>query len=214
VGDSTGTVKVWEVRTGTELRSFEGNVKGDISRVAFSDNGKLVAAALADDSIKYWNIATQQLVDSFASSDSNKLAAFGKLLPRFSRENTTPDDIFQFRIGSSGKVDLYDRRSDKLLASLIALDDSDWVVTTPNGFFDTNKPLDNIQGLQWVISDEPMMPRPLDLFMRQYYQPGLLSRLMHCTRDRDPKACDREFPRVPAIGLIDRSRPTVSIGHQ
>ena len=68
--------------------------------------------------------------------------------------------------------------SDTPLATLVALTDDEWVVTTPDGRFDTNKDLDSIEGLHWVVPDDRMTSVPLEIFMRDYYEPGLLQRLL------------------------------------
>ncbi|HTH51591.1 MAG TPA: hypothetical protein VL501_06645, partial [Pyrinomonadaceae bacterium] len=104
------------------------------------------------------------------------------------------------------KVRLLDANSSKEIATLVALDHDEWVVTTPDGRFDTNKPLDHIDGLAWILSDDPMTPRPLDLFMRQYYEPGLLRRRLSCW---NIDKCKAEFKAVPDITGLNLSRTAV-----
>jgi uncharacterized caspase-like protein len=92
-------------------------------------------------------------------------------------------------------------KTNKLLASLIALDESDWIVTTPEGRFDTNKSLDNIEGVHWVVNNEILNPLPLDVFMRQYYEPNLLQRVL----------AGEQFKPLPSIAEINRVQPKVVI---
>jgi hypothetical protein len=108
----------------------------------------------------------------------------------------------------AAKVRLLDANSGKEVATLIGLNDDEWVVTTPDGRFDTNKPLDDIHGLAWIVSDDPMTPRPLDLFTRQYYEPGLLGRLLKCVA---ANTCGKEFKSLPSIAKINRLQPALTL---
>ncbi len=48
---------------------------------------------------------------------------------------------------------------------------------TPDGRFDTNN-LDETKYLHLVMPDAPLTPVPLEAFIRQYYEPRLLARIM------------------------------------
>ena len=48
-------------------------------------------------------------------------------------------------------------QSANLESVLTPLQNTGWVVSTPDGHFDTNE-LDDIRGLQWVAEDEPLGP--------------------------------------------------------
>jgi WD40 repeat protein len=105
------------------------------------------------------------------------------------------------------KVRLREEDSGKEIATLIPLNDTEWAVTTPEGRFDTNKPLDAVTGLAWIVSNDPMTPRPLELFLRQYYEPGLLRRLLSCPVLGN---CATEFPKLPSIAGLKRARPSTA----
>lgn len=94
------------------------------------------------------------------------------------------------------------------LARLISFGESEWVTVTPDGRFDINKNLDSIDGLHWIVPDDPMKPVPLDVFMRDYYEPQLLPRLLRCNADN---TCDKEFKPLPNIAELNRVQPEVRI---
>lgn len=62
------------------------------------------------------------------------------------------------------------------------------------------------------INDEILKPVPLESFMRQYYEPNLLARLLKCKGEKEPDStdmCDKEFKPLPAIADVNRVRPQV-----
>jgi WD40 repeat protein len=77
-----------------------------------------------------------------------------------------------------GTTRIWDVQSGRELATLIAFTNGGWVVTDPEGRFDTNQ-LDGGAPMQWVVSDDPMRPLPLEIFMRDYYTPRLLARIIN-----------------------------------
>ena len=53
----------------------------------------------------------------------------------------------------------------------------EWAIVTPKGHYDTNTPGD-LPCISWVITDAPLTPLPVEIFMRDYFEPRLLSRLL------------------------------------
>jgi len=51
-------------------------------------------------------------------------------------------------------------------------------VVDQQGRFDTND-LDGGAPLHWLVSDDPLHALPLEIFMRDYYTPRLLARIMN-----------------------------------
>lgn len=136
----------------------------------------------------------------------------GKVLRTFKGHNS---DISQARffdndqlvISSSldGTTRIWDATSGIELCSLISFDDGTWVTTTPEGRFDTNN-LDSTVGLHWVVTDQPLSPLPIQVFMRDYYEPNLLARVLRCKN-----ACQQEFRPVRDLSKLNRMQPKVGI---
>ena len=164
-----------------------------VSSVAFSPDGKMLASGSFDQTAKLWNVAGGSELHTL-KSDSGYVISVA-----FSPDGKT-------LASADTTVKLWDVASGKNLASLISLDYNDWAVATPEGRFDTNKDLDNIVGIHWVLSDDPFTPKPLELFMRQYYEPGLLPRLLNCNKEGN---CNKEFKPLPPIGQVNRVQPRV-----
>jgi WD40 repeat protein len=87
-----------------------------------------------------------------------------------------------------------------LVARLISRPDGTWAVVTPAGRFDTND-LERVEGLHWVMPDDPLRALPIEVFMRDYYEPRLLPRLL----------ASEEFPEVRDLTSLNRVQPGVEI---
>src|SRR5438132_4010712 len=85
-GSIDNTVKLWELKTGREIRSLVGHT-GDVSSVAFSSDSKILASASYDHTVKVWDLATgneirtltghTHVVESVALSSDGKILASG-----------------------------------------------------------------------------------------------------------------------------------------
>lgn len=188
-GGDDNTIKLWSVGSGQEMKALRGHT-GSVWSVAFSPDGKSLASGSDDTTIRLWDVASGREIKTLAGhADVVDSIVF------------SPDGRFLASGSGDATVKLWDAQNYKLLATLISVSRDDWVVTTPDGRFDTNKSLDRIDGMHWVIKAESFEPLPLDIFMRQYYEPGLLRRIMSGER----------FKPLPPIAEINRVRPRVAI---
>ncbi|UPU37387.1 tetratricopeptide repeat protein [Geomonas paludis] len=83
--------------------------------------------------------------------------------------------------------------------------DGGWAVITPDGRFDTND-IERVQDMYWVLADDPLTPLPLEVFMKEYYEPRLLQRLLNGDTFkpvRDLMSLNRVLPKV-AITSVAR----------
>ena len=88
---------------------------------------------------------------------------------------------------------------------IFSLHGGNWVVVDPEGRFDTND-IETIKGLVWIVPETPLKPLPLEIFSRQYFEPGLLTKQLKCNENGD---CGTQFKPLPPIGLINRVQPRV-----
>lgn len=70
----------------------------------------------------------------------------------------------------------------------------------PDGRFDTNN-LDEIKRLHWSMPEAPLTAVPIEIFMRQYYEPRLLARTM----------AGEKLPPLPSIATLNRVQPRVFV---
>ena len=188
-GSDDKTIELWNVKSGKWLRTLTGHTEA-VESIAFSKDGKTLISGSYDKTIKLWNVDSGREIKSIAShAKSVSSVAFstnGKFFASGSNDAT---------------IKLWDMRNNELLATLISLERDEWVLATPEGRFDTNKSLDRVEGLHWVIHTEVLEALPLDIFMRPYYEPQLLPRLL--AKD--------DFREVPPLESINRVQPKVTI---
>ena len=234
-GNSDNTVKLLNIESGQQVKSLVGHSRM-VNAVAFSPIGKIIASGSYDNTIKIWNIETEQQIKSFEgnsdilsvvfSADGKTLASSsfttinlwdvetGKQIKSFEGHSLlvksiafSPSSNLLVSGGTDATMKIWNKKKNEPLATLISLDSNDWIVTTPDGRFDTNK-LENPQGLHWIMPDAPFTPLSFEVFMRDYYEPNLLPSLLKCNEENN---CDQEFKPVRNLTELNRTQPKVKI---
>jgi len=164
-GSRDKTVKLWDVDSGRELHTLSGNTDF-VDSVAFSPDGLTLASATFDGMIRLWEVATGHGLRTLTGHTGDvSSVTFG------------PDGRFVLSGSLDGSVRVWDEASGDQLAALYSFDSNDWAVVDPHGRFDTND-LDGGAPLHWLVSDDPLHPLPLEIFMPDYYTPRLLARII------------------------------------
>ncbi len=177
-----------DATNGQLLRTFSGHTSR-VTQVAFSPDGRRALTASADHTAKLWDAETGQSLRTFAGhTDSVSRIAF------------SPDGRHVLTGSNDHTTRLWNAETGAELCTLISFDDGTWAVVTPDGRFDTDN-LDGNPGLHWVMPDDPLHALPLEVFMRDYYEPGLLRRVL---------AGDR-LPAVASLLNVNRVQPAVAV---
>ena len=78
-GSSDGTVKIWNLANGAELRTLTGHTD-IVTAVAFSPNGQLLATASRDKTVRLWNPGTGKKLWGQPGQESVAFSPDGSLL--------------------------------------------------------------------------------------------------------------------------------------
>ena len=69
------------------------------------------------------------------------------------------------------------QQSPTVRVAVIGCGGAAWVAAAPDGRFDASN-LDADLPLHWIVADRPVSPLPLEIFMKDYFEPRLLPRLL------------------------------------
>ena len=199
LASSSPDIKLWDVASGREVRTLTGQT--GVLSVSFSPDGRQLASGGWDKMIKLWDIASGQELRTLTHSSSVRSVAFsqdGKMLVSGSGD---------------GKINLWDLGSGSNLASLIALDERDWTVVTPDGLFDGSPPAWN--KIIWRFNNNIFDHLPVEAFFNEFYYPGLLTDIFVSKRPKAPSDISlkdrRQVPvTLKTTGMQEPSKPVAS----
>jgi WD40 repeat protein len=216
-GDWQGTTRLWDVRTGKQLRSFSMPTIHPLS-VAFSPDGRRMLSGSSDQPAQLRDVENGKVLQRFAgyshpsfSADGHRVllglsvwdVETGKQLQRIMAPSdrvtygTLSADGHRVLMSfSDGTTRLWDVASGQELATLFCFQNGNWAVVDPEGRFDTNDPHGDVP-LHWIVDDDPMRPLPLETFMIGHYTPGLFVRIMKGETLPPIRATEETGNRVP-----------------
>jgi WD40 repeat protein len=203
-GSSDGTVTLWEMKSGREIFSSKPQTRLPIWLIAINLSENKIAARTIDDKIELWDWKTGQEIPM--TEKEKPWVRF------FNRKLVGVNSYWLFTESDENSVKLikwYEKDAKVLeMISLISLNERDWFVTLSNGRFDTNRNLEFSRDLHWIVPDAPFTPLPLEVFMRDYFEPNLLSRFLRCYEEN---SCETEFKTVRDLSSLNRTQPRVEI---
>jgi WD40 repeat protein len=110
------------------------------------------------------------------------------------------NDGITFFIDGSGMVQEYSP-SGGLISKLVTVGEKTWVVIDSDGRFDTTDVVQVGANLKWRMPDDPLHILPLEIFIRDYYTPQLLPKLL----------TNQNLPNTPSLAKLNRAQPGVKI---
>lgn len=181
------TIKVWDANNGKQLNEHKLDLGTNVSSFVFVPKTSVLTFTIFS-KIYSWDLLTKRVEKLKIETDLWGTLAYspnGKTIALGSVEN---------------KVRLFNVTTQDELGNLVAPNEDDWMLTTPEGRFDTSR-LDEVEEVHWIMPNEPFNPEAVEVFMRYFYEPRLLTRLLSAD----------EFEEVPDLARMNRAQPKVKI---
>ncbi len=224
IGDNTGFVKVWNLQDENVQKSFRFKIKGQSGYMAFSQK-KTLAAYSKGSILEVVNMETGNTLwskrlgffsncvvfspneDILAAASDGKIFLFdaykGKFIGIINLNNLISSLEFHpsgkfLLVGTNGSLSFYNVLEQKPVVFCRLFGTRDWIVMYQNGVFDTNNIEDN-SPLRYVFPDDPFSALSPEIFMRDYYEPKLLGRVL----------AGEKLKPVPPLADLNRAQPLV-----
>ncbi|MBC7930343.1 MAG: caspase family protein [Rubrivivax sp.] len=157
--------------------------------LAWSPDGRTLATGADDGTTVLWD-----------ASNGKQLRRLAGQRDAVGTVEFSPDSRLLLTACADGFTRVFDVATGAELCRFITFGDGNWVVVAPDGRFDTSN-LDEIKGVHWIAPDDPLKPLPLEIFMRDYYEPRLLTRLLS----------GEKLPPARSLAQLNRAQPVVAI---
>ncbi|MHC9541208.1 MAG: caspase family protein [Vulcanimicrobiota bacterium] len=183
-GNLSAVITIFDVKNLSQVRMIGGH-KGYISTLAYSPDGKYLASGSEDTSIKIWDQsgACVQTLEGH-SGKINELAY-------------SADGKYIVSVGDDQKTFVWDSASGKELFFITVFRGGDWVICTPEGYFDCSP--GGKQYIGWTLG---MKNYPFDQFYDEFYTPGLMLMTMKGEKTAKKHNLQRGFAQPPEIAII------------
>lgn len=159
-GISVGAIQLWDVASGWPLKTLKGDPFA-VQSILFSPDGNFIAAGNRDKTVHLWDPTSGKRLKVLTGHTSDvRSIAF------------TPDGKTLSSGSVDGTVKLWELPTGINIASLIALDKKDWIVTTLDGRFDGSA-----DGMKLISYKQDGKLLPLDSFFEQFFTPNLLQKV-------------------------------------
>lgn len=171
-GGTDGSVRLWDVATGAELRSIQAH-SGWVGTkaVAFSPDGKtFVSVGGSDGLAKLWDLNTGSMIKSFKVSDDRFAAIrrFGGIVSGWVA--FTPDSKRIIYMGSDASFRIFDAAAGTEVATLVQFDDGEWLVVTSEGYYNASR-----NGAQHLEVTYAGRKYGVDQFYDVFYRPDIVA---------------------------------------
>jgi len=185
-GGSDGIIKLWSVNQGDLVIKLRGH-ESWIKAVVFSPDGKYLASGGDDKAVMLWDVREGKRVKAFRGHDNwVESVVF------------SPDGRFLASGGRDTTVRLWSVSSGREIAKLINIRFSDWLITTPNGYFNGSSHAAKYMNIQ-VGADS----YGLDQVFETFYSPITVSRLLQGQVVRDDKGKIQKLALPPKVQIVN-----------
>jgi WD40 repeat protein len=122
-GSWDNTVRLWDVETGKEIRTFTGHT-GIVYSVALSGDGQTLASGSYDKSVRLWDVKTGKEIRLF-KGHTNWVKSV----------SLSTASTYLVSGSYDGEIKIWDLQTGSLLVSLVSFKDNEWVAYTPDNYY-------------------------------------------------------------------------------
>lgn len=208
-GSRDKTVRLWDVKTGEQLRIFD--TPHAVKSVLVDSQERYVLAVNEDDVMQLWNIETRQLEHSLRGHWGGVESAV-----------FTPNGKFIISCGEDETIRLWDVKTGKNLLIYVSNSEGEWLAYTPEGLFDGS--YSGWKNMIWQFhgkETDGFDSVPVEIFFKEYYYPGLIGDILAGTyptprfeiaqKDRRQPEIIIELDNVDADAKIKTRKITMKI---
>ncbi len=156
-----GTIRIWDIASGLQVRKIAAH-EGGVYNARFDRSGKYIVSGGDDFLVKLWNSETGELISELAGHRGG----VGDV-------NITADMKNIISGSRDGSIRIWDINKKKELISLIFINENDWFIRSPEGYFDASEGA--FSSISFVKGTEIYEPAQ---FFNEFYRPGLYSEIM------------------------------------
>jgi WD40 repeat protein len=153
-----GTIRVWDLLSGLQLIKIKGH-PGGVYSAKFDPSGKFIVSGGDDFMVRLWDATTGALVSEF----SGHQGGVGDV-------NITADLKYIISGSRDGSIRIWNVEEKRELVSLIFLNENDWFIRNPEGYFDASEGA--FSSISFVKGTELYS---ISQFFNEFYRPGLYS---------------------------------------
>lgn len=182
-------LSLWDIETEQLVQTFTEPGHYEWTTAAtFSTDGQYLVTGTWDQNINVFDVRSGKAIHTFSGHKGQiNSVSFSK------------DDKWLLSTSDDGTVKIWDFKTKKEVATLINVDQRDWIVTTPSGLFDASP---NAMNEMYYKIDRQIID--LEQLKGRYWEPGLLAKLMGYNQEDVRKAVPLEnlnlYPEVkPSI---------------
>jgi WD40 repeat protein len=200
-GGTDNSVRLWNTKNLTQIKKFIGHTGlAGVTSVAFSPDGKYALSAGVDSKIKIWDLASGTEWKVLTGHKGGWVGS-AKFFPNGKYIISTE--------GASTRI--WDVATGEEVASMITFEDGEWIVTTPNGYYNSSP-----KGDQYLSVKVGGKEYSIEQLRESFYRPDLVKLALSGGSLKElRKVADVKPPPVVAIvdtpKIIDKSDSSINL---
>jgi WD40 repeat protein len=192
-GSADKTAKLWDSATGNLIRTYQGH-NYDVRAVAFSPDGAILATGSWDRTVGLWQVATGQ---SLAMMPGHSAVVSSVA---FSPQGTLASGSWDTT------VNIWQVETRRLMISLLAADDGDWLAYDPAGHYNGSDRASRY--VTWRIGNTVY---DFDQFFERFFQPDLIVHALEAKKIEPPVQNLSVGFAPPPVVVITTPQPDATI---